>query len=87
MSDSLAVRPSPVAVTVMPLDPSAAVGAALSVSVSLLFAALEFPAMGFADHPAITPLGSPVTLRPMAPLNDPPVATVKLTLPATPGMT
>ena len=48
----------------------------------MLFADPESPRMEFADHAAVTPFGSPETLRLMAPLNDPPVETARLAVPA-----
>lgn len=80
----VAVSPSPTAVTVNVAEPTAAVDAAASVSISEFELTLAEGVMGFADHPAVTPLGNPLTLQPMFPLNDPPVAVVRLTVPDAP---
>ena len=61
--------------------------AALKVSVSLFVLAPEAVVIGFADHPAVTPAGSPVTEKVMFPLYDPPVAAVKLKVPEPPRTT
>jgi hypothetical protein len=61
--------PSPVAVTVTGVELTAAVPAAVRVNVKLpLPLASEIP---FALHDAVTPLGSPLTLRATTPVNVP----------------
>ena len=67
--------------------PTVAPAAAVNVSVSLFVLALEAVAIGFADHAAVTPEGSPLTEKVMFPLNDPPVAAVKLAVPEPPCTT
>jgi hypothetical protein len=65
----------------------AAVDDAVKVSVSIFGLALAEVVMGFADHAAVTPLGNPLTLQLMPPVNEPPVAAVKLTVPVNPCTT
>lgn len=71
------VNPSPAAVITMLLFATAAVEVAVRVSVSLLL--LDAPAIGFALHWAVTPVGKPLIENVILPLNDPPVAAFKLT--------
>lgn len=78
----LAVSPFPVAVTVIDSEVSVAVDVAVRVSVSAFELTLLDGVRGFADHAAVTPVGNPLTLKLMFPLNDPPVAAVRLTVPA-----
>ena len=73
-------RPSPAAVTTMFVFATFALVAAVKVRVSLFVLAPEAVVIGFADHAAVTPEGSPVTEKVMFPLNDPPVVAVKLTV-------
>jgi hypothetical protein len=79
--------PSPAAVTTMLVFATFAPAAAVKVRVSLFVVAPEAVVIGFADHPAVTPVGSPVAEKVMFPLNDPPVAAVKLTGPEPPCTT
>jgi hypothetical protein len=83
----LASRPSPAAVATTLVTPTAAVAEAVRVSVAGYALTLEAATSGFADHAAVTPAGSPLTEKLMAPLNDPPVAAVKLTVPEPPSTT
>ena len=76
--DWLDTRPSPAAVATTFALATVADEAAVKVSVSLFVLAPEAVAIGLADHAAVTPAGSPVTENEMFPLNDPPVAAVKL---------
>jgi hypothetical protein len=80
----LATRPSPAAVATTLADPTVAVADAVSVSVTGFALTLEAGAIGFADHPTVTPAGSPLTEKLMLPLKDPPVPAVKLTVPEPP---
>jgi len=80
----VAVNPSPVAVTVIVDEAIAAVDAAVRVSVSAFEPAVAEGVSVFADQAAVTPPGSPLTLQPMLPANDPPVAAVRLTVPDPP---
>lgn len=74
---SVAVSPSPVAVTVTAVDCAFAVEAAVSVSVSALEP--EVAAWGFFDQAPVTPVGRPLMLQLMFPLNEPPAFAVRLT--------
>jgi len=60
------------------------VKAAASVSFSTFELGLAEGVIGFADHPAVTPLGKPLTLQVMFPPNDPPVAAVRFTVAVAP---
>jgi hypothetical protein len=62
----------------------AAVNAADNVNVSAFELALREGLSGFADHAAVTPLGNPLTLQLMFPVNEPPVVAVRLTVPVPP---
>lgn len=75
-----AVNPSPAAVTVICAEPSVAVDAAVSVNVSAFELTLPAVASGFADQVAVTPAGKPLAVQLMDPLNEPPVAAVRLTV-------
>ena len=55
-----ATRPSPAEVTTTVAEPTAAVEAAVSVSVSLFVLTLAVGVAGLADHFALTPPGSPL---------------------------
>jgi hypothetical protein len=79
------VKPSPLAVTVSVELPTAV--EALAASVSVAFADPDTGLTGFADHVAVRPLGNPLKLRLTLPVNDPPVAIVKLTGPFAPCTT
>jgi hypothetical protein len=80
----VAVKPSPLAVTVNVELPTAVEAPAASVSVALALADPEAGLTGFADQLAVNPLGSPLRLRLTLPVNDPPVSAVKLTCPLAP---
>jgi hypothetical protein len=79
-----AVSPSPVAVTVTVAVAAAAVDEAAKVSVSLFDVVPEVVAIGLLDHCAVTPLGKVEVLREMFPVKDPPVVTVRPTVPVVP---
>lgn len=83
----LAVRPSPAAVTVTVPDSTFAVELAVSASVSTFVLTLPAGVIGFADQTPVTPLGKPLTLQLIAPLYDPPVVAVRLTLAVAPCAT
>jgi len=83
----LAVNPSPAADTIIVSEASAAVDGAVKVSVSELELTLVEGVKGFADHAAVTPPGSPLTLQVTFPVNEPPVAAVRLTVPVDPCAT
>jgi hypothetical protein len=60
---------------------------AVNVNVSLFVLLFETELIGFADHAAVTPVGSPLTENVMFPVNAPPVAAVRLTVPEAPCTT
>ena len=62
----LAVNPSPLAVTVIAVEPAAAADEAVSVSVEEPLSPLSVS--GFVLHDAVTPLGNPVTPSVTAPV-------------------
>ena len=82
-----AVTPSPLAITVIVAGPTLANPEALNVSVTRFVLTHEAGVTGFADQPAVTPAGSPLTAKRMFPLNDPPVPIVRLTVPEAPCAT
>jgi hypothetical protein len=71
----------------MLVAPTAAVADAVSVSVAGFALTLDAAANGFADQAAVTPAGIPLTEKLIAPVNDPLVAAVKLTVPEPPSVT
>jgi len=83
----LAVRPFPVAVTLMVALPTVAVAAAVSVNVSVLEFAPVAVVTEFACHAAVTPAGSPLTTKLTLPLNEPPVTAFKVAVQALPCTT
>jgi hypothetical protein len=83
----LATSPSPAAVTVIVDDATLTVEDAVSVRVSAFELVLEDVVIGFADQAAIMPLGKPVMLHVIFPVNDPPTAAVRLNLSVPPSET
>ena len=83
----VAVSPSPAAVIVTVAEATGAVLDAKSANVSEYEAAAEAVVNGFADHIAVTPAGKPLTENVMLPVNDPPVAVVRLTAAELPAAT
>jgi hypothetical protein len=83
----LDVSPSPAAVTVTVADDTGAKAEADRVSVTG-FELLPFAGViGFCDHPAVTPEGSPLTEKLMLPVKDPAVAAVNPIPPELPAVT
>jgi hypothetical protein len=54
---------------------------AVNVNTSLFVLLFEAEAIGFSDHAAVTPAGSPLTENVMFPVNGPAVTAVRLTIP------
>jgi len=75
----LAVSPAPAAVTVIAVEATPAVDEAVNLRVCVLVLFAEVGVCGFADHAAVTPLGSPLTLHVMLPVKPPPVVAARLT--------
>jgi hypothetical protein len=71
-------RPSPAAVTVTSEEAIFAAEDAVSARVSMVELVPDGGVIGLADQAAVTPLGSPLMLHVTLPVNEPPVAAVRL---------